>query len=76
MKITIECTEKIVNLNGIPARVWEGTTESGVEVYCFIPRIAIKDTVSQETIDQFQKELTEMRAPSKEVLSFPISMII
>ena len=49
MKITIESTEKIVWLDlretahskvEVPARVWEGITESGIPVHCFITRIA------------------------------------
>lgn len=39
MKITIESTDKIVYLNGIPARIWEGETASGICVHCFITRI-------------------------------------
>ena len=41
MKITIESTSKIVSLNGIPARIWEGETENGIKVHCFISRIAV-----------------------------------
>ena len=35
--MTIESTTKIVALNGIDCRVWEGTTERGVPIHCFIP---------------------------------------
>ena len=42
MKITIESTDKIVYLNGIPARIWEGETASGICVHCFITRIAVR----------------------------------
>jgi len=38
MIINIESTIKIVELNGAPARVWEGKTESGISVHCFITR--------------------------------------
>lgn len=41
MKITIESTEQIVTLNGVPARVWEGTSAGGVRVHAFITRIAV-----------------------------------
>ena len=41
MKITVENTSKIVTLNGVPARIWEGFTESGIECHCYITRIAI-----------------------------------
>ena len=49
MKITVENTSKIVTLNGVPARIWEGFTESGIECHCYITRIAIDkdDAVAQ-----------------------------
>lgn len=64
MRITIESTSKIVNVNGVDARIWEGTTDSGIPVHCMITRIGVhKD---QDTT-QFQRELQEMRAPSPAV---------
>jgi len=65
MKLTIENTTKIVELNGIPARIWKGTTDTGIAVYCFITLIAIKESESPENIAQFEAELEEQRAPSK-----------
>lgn len=41
MKITLESTSKIVELNGVPARVWEGKSESGIPCHAFITRIAV-----------------------------------
>ena len=40
MKVTLESTTKIVELNGVQARIWEGTTEGGIRVHAFITRIA------------------------------------
>src|SRR5208283_504827 len=42
MKITIENTTILAELNGVPARVWEGKTESGIPVICWITRIAVR----------------------------------
>ena len=39
MRITIENTTKIVCLNGVHCRVWEGATDSGVKLHCYIPRV-------------------------------------
>lgn len=33
MKLTVESTSKIVELNGVLARVWEGQTESGIKIH-------------------------------------------
>lgn len=74
MKITIESTTKIVELNGIPARVWEGETESGIKIHCFITRMAIdKD---EPRVEEFQTELMECLTPSPEIQVFPLHLIL
>jgi hypothetical protein len=60
MKVTIESTSKIVELNGVPARVWEGTTDSGIKVHCFVTRIAID---KDETRMYFEKVSIENELP-------------
>lgn len=74
MKITIENTTKIVELNGVPARIWEGTTESGIKIHCYITRIAVdKD---ETRIEEFEKELQETRTPSTEIQAIPVRLIL
>jgi hypothetical protein len=73
MKVTIESTTKIVQLNGVPARIWMGTTESGIKMHAFIARVAIgKD----EDGTQFEKELQECAIPSEAIQAYPLSLII
>jgi hypothetical protein len=74
MLVQIHSTEKIVTLNGVPARIWEGFTDSGIKVHAYITRIAIdKDEPNAE---QFEKELTEHSAPSLEINALPLRMIL
>ncbi len=73
MKITIESTTKVVNANGIDCRIWEGETSSGVKVEVLIPRIAVRN--GQDTA-QFEAELKECRAPSRDAEAFPMRMIL
>jgi hypothetical protein len=73
MKITIESTTKTVFLDGVQCRVWEGATERGVPIHCFIPRVAVKNG---EDMSQFEAELKEQRAPSFEVAAIPLRMIL
>lgn len=74
MKITIESTSKIVELNGVPARLWEGHTESGIEVHCFITRIAVH---KDQDCSQFEKELKEQPQPSALLDGvYPLRMIL
>ena len=73
MKVNLESTTKIVSLNGIDCRVWEGCTESGIPVHAYIPRIAVDKELPQE---QFVRELEEHRVPSVEVQAIPLRLIL
>lgn len=75
MKITIESTDLLTLVynsrpvsdpmapepGGVPARVWEGHTESGIPVTVCITRILVKAEHDQA---QFQKELKEVSRPA------------
>lgn len=74
MKITIKSTNKIVELNGVPARVWEGQTESGIKVHCFVTRIAINH--DELRANEFEKELQETTPPSPEIEKYYPSKLI
>jgi len=73
MDISISNTSKIVDVNGIPARIWEGKTASGIPVHCFITRIAV---AKNEDASQFEKELQECKPPSAAIMAIPMSLII
>jgi len=75
MKITIENTDKIVDLNGVPVRIWEGQTESGVPVTCFVTRI-IPRTHDEAVNAQFAAELREEKTPSIYAQGIPLRMFI
>lgn len=76
MKIQIESTTKMVQLNGVPARIWEGATESGISVHVFVTRIAPAIGIDDPRQDKFAAALQETRAPSVEVASYPMRMIL
>jgi hypothetical protein len=76
MKITVESTTKIVHMNRIPCRVWEGHTERGVPVHVYIPRIAVASDSPAEAFAQFEEDLKEQRAPSPAVEAIPLRLIL
>lgn len=76
MKITIENTSKIVHLDGVPGRVWEGQTDTGIPVICFITRIAVAENAGDQAHEQFKRELSEQRKPSTEVEAIPLRLIL
>lgn len=47
MKLTIEATDQLVELDGVLVRLWEGTTESGLPCLVYVYRIAVPIEVDQ-----------------------------
>ncbi len=84
MKITIENTSKIVTSvvggRDVQARVWQGETESGIPVQCFVTRIAPEIPTSEPHIDEltieFERELKRQAAPRLTVEAIPLRLII
>lgn len=76
MKIQVESTTQITHVNGVPVRVWEGTTETGIKVICLVTRIAVSKDEDPELLQQFAKELQECKAPSEEVAVYPLRMVL
>lgn len=56
MRITIEPTDQVTDLDGVRVRVWRGVTESGVPCTVFVHRLAVR--YDQDT-EQFDRELQE-----------------
>jgi hypothetical protein len=84
MKITIESTDKLIELQVqgrgvVPARVWEGTTDKGTPVFCFVTRIAPtipERELSPAVLEEFQKDLREQRQPSPAVRAFDMRYVL
>lgn len=56
MEIKLQNTTKIVHINGVPARIWEGHTAKGVRILAFITRVAVPDG---EDASELERELQE-----------------
>lgn len=80
MKITLESTTKIIELVvdgvGIPVRIWEGQTEDGIPVHCYVPRIAVPDGRSADDYARFAQQLQECRKPSPPIEAIPLRLIL
>lgn len=74
MKAKIESTEKIIEFNGVPARVWEGETEGGIKCHFYVTRVAI--AADETRTEEFEQELSKQKAPSPEVQAIPLRMIL
>ncbi len=73
MTVTLTSTTRIVNVNDISCRVWEGTTASGVPIQCMIARIAV-DSLDPR-VAEFEAELKEQKAPTA-VSAFPLRLVL
>jgi hypothetical protein len=77
MKIAIESTRHIVEIMvqgvAVPARLWVGKTESGIEVQCLVTRISALET---EDLAEFDRELNEVSPPTATGVAFPLRMIL
>lgn len=62
MKISIESTEKLTKIDGVPVRLWEGKTEDGTKCKVFIHRIAVH---KDDDASQFDRELHEKMLPGR-----------
>ena len=56
MEVTLTNTDRIVEINGVPARVWEGRTTSGIPCHAYITRIAV---ARDQDAHEFDRELQE-----------------
>lgn len=70
MHLQIESTDQITHMDGVPVRVWQGTTANGVPCLVFVHRIAVHR--DQDTAD-FDRELAEQLPPGRVV---PFSAVI
>ncbi len=84
MKVTLQSTTRLIELAterggpAVPARVWEGQTETGIPVVAFITRIApaIEDPPAGITQD-FEAELESCRVPEVDVtLALPARLVL
>lgn len=79
MKLIIENTTKIVGLQAsggagaIPARIWEGITDTGIKVHLYVTRIAV---AMEENQEEFERELRSVREPSPAVEAIPMRLIL
>ena len=78
MKLIIKNTSKAVTLNGLPARIWEGETSTGIPVHCYITRVAVHESLLKDVsvARQFESELAEQQKPSAEIEAIPLRIIL
>lgn len=68
MRVTLESTSKVIHIDGVPARVWEGITDGGVSCFAFITRIAPSmPDPPRDLCVEFERDLRECKPPSPDI---------
>ena len=62
MRLTIRSTEQIVEIEGVPCRLWNGQCENGERVVLYVHRVAVPVGPRGTDTHPFASELFEMEA--------------
>lgn len=73
MQVSLESTDKVVTLNGVPARIWEGHTAKGISCHAYVTRIAVAEG---DDASEFERELQEHRVVSEELRAIPLRLVL
>lgn len=84
MKITLENTDRIVELDIdgtiVPARIWQGQTESGIPVHAYmtriVPEVPLTDSRIDELTAEFERELRREATPRAAVQAIPLRLVL
>ncbi len=71
MEILIKATDQITTIDGVPVRLWEGTTANGIPCKVFVHRVAVRDDCD---CSAFEAELKEQSAPRPHII--PLHLIL
>lgn len=61
MQIDIVSTETVTEIDGVPVRLWEGSTAGGIPCLVYVHRIAVRE---DHDASQFAGELAEQQPPA------------
>jgi hypothetical protein len=64
MRIIIESTDATTELDGVPVRLWEGTTQDGIPCKVFVHRLAV---APGEDASAFERELEAKMPPGRNI---------
>lgn len=60
MRLQIEPTEILTELDGVPVRVWNGVSEGGTQCFVFVHRLAVRN---DQDLEAFETELMGQLPP-------------
>jgi len=63
MEIKIHSTDHLIEINGVPVRVWKGLTAEGIDCFVYVCAIAVR---SDRDCSSFERELLERKIQNAE----------
>lgn len=66
MRVTLTSTSAIIELNGLPCRIWEGFTAKGVPCFAYV---ALVGHPADADAAEFEADLQEVAPPRAAVLA-------
>lgn len=73
MKVTLEPTSLMVTVNGVPCRVWQGQTESGLQIHA---HIALVGTDERAEAPELEAALQQVATPRAELAGYPLRLVL
>lgn len=67
MKVTLEPTSLFTHVNGVRCRIWQGTTERGVQVHAHVALVGVDKADDASELD---RALKEVKPPRADLLAF------
>ena len=73
MKLTIESTTQLTEIDGVPVRLWKGITEQGTACLVFVHRLAVAPEADAE---EFAAELVSTTTPAEAFHTVPLVVVL
>jgi len=70
VKLQIESTDEVLDVDGVKCRIWRGVSERGVQCFVFVHRLAVH---IDEDSEQFDRELLDQLTPGRVI---PLNKIL
>jgi hypothetical protein len=73
MKVTLESTSEFARVDGLPVRIWKGTTESGISCIAMITAVGCEADEPRQA--ELEAELVAIETSDREIRHLgPISL--
>lgn len=76
MRVSLESTDRIVEVDGVPARVWQGTTDEGVEVTALVTRLAVRFDDQRGRFESELRRVPDVPPNADSVAAWPNRLVL